>query len=578
MRRVLLALLLLIVAMRAPSAAAELQLDPTRGSGSVREASSVLRDPTGGWTLRDVIARHAEFRPAASLEPDVHAWFFAPSTIWFRLAPRATSPGPWYLHAGSALDRAEMYFVRPSGDVTRIEFGTLVPYNQRALPAISNEIELPQGATREGTLYFKVVTREDAFGGFSIRPVAWEATTGRVLADQRLLPELIIIGLIGGLALFNGMLGLVLRERMYYWYAAAAGCFALLEFITTGAAWRWLWPNGSVLFDVAVYPAYLAYLALMLAFADALLELRTTQRWLWRAIVGIFVCGALGDTAFVFVPNIFDRTNLIGVFEPASSGCLLSAVFVSGAIAWRRGCIGAKPFAIAYAGVLVGILIGTLGNGVVLASTVWTNAAPALGVAWEAVFLGLALAERIDRLRGERDVLKVEALVDALTGIANRRDFDRRLAEEWRRGLRGRTPVATILIDVDFFKSYNDQYGHVAGDRALKLVAGVLTSSSRRPDDFVARYGGEEFVVLLPYCSVADAVDVADTLRTKVQALAITHAANPSGRLTISAGAACAVPTLGTTAEELVAAADRALYVAKRTGRNRVSEAAALIA
>jgi diguanylate cyclase (GGDEF)-like protein len=264
--------------------------------------------------------------------------------------------------------------------------------------------------------------------------------------------------------------------------------------------------------------------------------------------------------------------------DPVSSGSLLSAVFVSGAIGWRRGYIGAKPFTVAYAGVLVGILVGTLCNGLVFPGNDWTNAAPPLGVAWEAVFLALALAERIDRLRGERDVLKVEALVDALTGIANRRDFDRRLAEEWRRGLRGRTPVATILIDVDFFKSYNDQYGHVAGDGALKLVAGILTSSSRRSDDFVARYGGEEFVLLLPYCDVADAVDVADALRRKVQALAIAHAANPSGRLTISAGAAGAVPTIGTTAEELVAAADRALYVAKRTGRNRVSEATALIA
>jgi len=578
MRRILLALTLLLVGMRTPSIAAELQLDPKLGSGTVLEASSVLRDPTGRWTLGDVIARHAAFAPATSLVPDLHAWFYAPSTLWFRLAPRATSAGPWYLHTTVAVDRAEMYFVPPTGEVARVAFGTLVPYNERQLPATMNEIALPERATREGTLYLKVVTREDAFGGFSIRPVAWEATTGRVLADQRLLPELIIIGLIGGLALFNGLFGLTLRERIYYWYAAAAGCFTLLEFITTGAAWRWLWPNGSVLFDVAVYPAYLCYLALMLAFADAFLELRTTQRALWRAIVGIFVCGALGDTAFIFVPNIFDRTNLIGVFEPLSSGCLLSAVFASGAIAWRRGCVGARPFTFAYSGVLGGILVGTLGNGLILPSNAWTNAAPALGVAWEAVFLALALAERIDRLRGERDTLKVEALVDALTGVANRRAFDRRLSEEWRRGLRGRTPVAAVLIDIDFFKSYNDEYGHVAGDRALKLVAGTLTSSSSRAEDFIARYGGEEFVVLLPYCSVADAADIADSMRAMVQALAITHAANPSGRLTISAGVACAVPTVGTTAEELVAAADRALYAAKRAGRNRVSEAIALVA
>ena len=494
------------------------------------------------------------------------------------MKPRASPIGPWYLHASPALDAAEMFYVSRDGRVTRTPFGTLVPYSRRQLLSYSDAIELPRMATREGTLYLRVVTREDLFGGFSIRPAAWEATTGRALSESRLLPELVVLGLIGGLALYNALLGFVLRERIYFWYAAATGCFTLLEFITTGAAWRWLWPNASVLFDVAVYPAYLCYLALMLLFARDFLNLQATQRTLWRAILVLFCCGAVVDTAFIVAPNLFDRANITGVFDPICSGLLLSVVLWSGIVAWRRGYVGAGAYTLAYAGVLCGIVVGTLGNGRILPSNGLTNVAPALGVAWEAVFLALALAERIRRLRGERDALEVEALADALTGIANRRAFDRRLAGEWRRGMRGRTQLAIIMIDVDYFKSYNDAYGHLAGDAALQSVARAITGSVRRADDFVARYGGEEFAVLLPYSSMKAAVEVADTIRAAVASLGLAHAGNPTGRLTVSAGTSVSVPAEDFDSEDIVRAADDALYVAKRTGRNRVATSATLVA
>jgi diguanylate cyclase (GGDEF)-like protein len=578
LRRILLALTLLLISATVSAGAADLQLDPRSGSSDAENASMFLRDPTGRLTLRDVIALHAAFRAAPSLVPDVRAWALAPSTLWFRLEPRSAVPGPWFLHASPAVDSAEMYYVARDGRVARTSFGTLVPYNRRQLPEYSNVLELPARATLEGALYLRVVTREDELGGYSIRPAAWEATTGHTLAENRLLPELVILGIIGGLALFNALLGLRLRERIYYWYAAATGCFTLLEFMTTGAAWRWLWPNASVLFDVVVYPAYLCYFALMLLFARDFLNLPSTQRALWRAMLVIFCFGALVDTTFMVAPNLFDRTNLTGFFDPICSGLLLGAVLSSGVIAWRRAYVGAAPYTIAYAGVLCGILIGTLGNGRLLPSNGWTNVAPALGVAWEALFLALALAERIRLLRGERDALEVEALVDALTGIPNRRALDRRLAYEWRRGVRGHTQLATIMIDVDLFKNYNDAHGHVAGDAALKLVASCIEASVRRTDDFVARYGGEEFVVLLPYCTPSDAVAIADTIRAAVQSLGIAHPENASGRLTVSAGVAVASPSDETASEAIVIAADRALYVAKRTGRNCVAESETLVA
>ena len=167
-------------------------------------------------------------------------------------------------------------------------------------------------------------------------------------------------------------------------------------------------------------------------------------------------------------------------------------------------------------------------------------------------------------------------LIDGLTGVANRRHFDHVLETEWRRAQRLRAPIAVVLIDVDHFKAFNDLYGHAAGDDCLRRVASALADLARRSSDLVARYGGEEFGVVLPATDLAAAVALAEQARAGIEALGIEHGGDPDrGRLTISAGLACGVPELGAAPSSLLAAADAALYVAKRSGRNRVEVAAA---
>ncbi len=572
------ALGLVLLWLVAPSAASELRLDAAIGSAGAEPASEVFRDPTGRLTLGDILGRRSAFVPAASLVPDLRAWAFAPSTLWFKLRPRAAEPGPWYLHTTYFVDRAEMYFVAADGHVERTPFGMLIPFAQRQLPTYSNTIVLPEKATREGTLYLRIVTDQDAFGGFTIRPAVWEAVIGRSIGEERLLPQLVIIGIVGALALFNLVLGLMLKERIYFWYAAATGSFALNEIVFCGAAWRWLWPNASLSFTLAAYVSFLLYFACVLWFARAYLDLSTTQRTLWRALVSVYALGALAEIACALVPNIVDDAGVSPFVDIGFSGSLLLGIFWGGVVAARRGYLGGRSYCIAFAGVVIGLLVGSLGSTKWFPEDSLTDAAPGIGVAWEAIVFALALADRISRLRSERDQFEAEALVDGLTGIANRRAFDKRVEEEWRRGTRGGTQLATVLIDVDFFKSYDDQYGHLAGDRALKLVAVAIARSVCRPDDYVARYGGEEFIVLLPYCSATDAVRVADVIRAAVQSLDIRHDVSASGRLTVSAGASSVVPSEAAAPEQMIAAADRALYLAKRGGRNRVAECETLVA
>ena len=159
---------------------------------------------------------------------------------------------------------------------------------------------------------------------------------------------------------------------------------------------------------------------------------------------------------------------------------------------------------------------------------------------------------------------------DGLTGIANRRYFDTYLLTEVKRASRERQPLSLILADVDYFKAFNDCYGHQAGDDCLRRVASALKAVGRRPADLAARYGGEEFAMVLPATAMEGAVDLAKSLARAIDALAIPHVrSGVSTNLTLSQGIASLIPVHDTKSETIIEFADQALYQAKQQGRNR---------
>lgn len=180
------------------------------------------------------------------------------------------------------------------------------------------------------------------------------------------------------------------------------------------------------------------------------------------------------------------------------------------------------------------------------------------------------VAARTAELELANSELAKRSNTDGLTGVANRRHFDETLAQEVARARRLKEPVALIMLDVDHFKKFNDRYGHLAGDSCLIRVAGVIDASVRRPGDLTARYGGEEFAIVAASCDGEDALTLAETLRGRIEQLAITHAASPAGVVTASLGVAVLVPDDSNGAARLIAMADKALYRAKGNGRNRV--------
>jgi diguanylate cyclase (GGDEF)-like protein len=230
-------------------------------------------------------------------------------------------------------------------------------------------------------------------------------------------------------------------------------------------------------------------------------------------------------------------------------------------------------------------LIGVAGLAVEDIYAGWLPKAAAIGVAL--IVLGAASAvlcvlftrtilrrEAAEaEIRATADRLEIMAATDALTQLANRRAFDTALDAEWRRTIRGGAAISLLLLDADHFKLFNDRYGHPMGDTVLCGIASCIRDNLRRPGDLGSRVGGEEFAVLLPETGLPGALTIAEAIRSALAALEIPHADNPGGRVTVSIGAAVLRPSIGDTAATLVALADKALYEAKRNGRNRVMAA-----
>lgn len=183
-------------------------------------------------------------------------------------------------------------------------------------------------------------------------------------------------------------------------------------------------------------------------------------------------------------------------------------------------------------------------------------------------------ADLVAELKAVSEHLRLTSRLDGLTGIANRAHLDDSLARAWRRCHRARAPLSLILVDVDYFKQFNDHYGHQLGDQCLQEVAGLLAEVLRREDDLAARYGGEEFALLLPCTSQQGAIQIAEQVRGALRALGIPHHKSlVSGRVSCSFGVATLVPDQSLSIAELIQKADAALYQAKHNGRDRIEVA-----
>ena len=190
---------------------------------------------------------------------------------------------------------------------------------------------------------------------------------------------------------------------------------------------------------------------------------------------------------------------------------------------------------------------------------------------FETLRLKYEMEQVAEQLKDSNEKLEQLSLLDSLTHLNNRRYFDMQMDKEWRRAQRHQEVISLLMIDIDYFKLYNDRYGHAAGDKCLQSVATVLKAALHRPTDIIARFGGEEFVVLLPGVDQSGAEKIARVMKTLLWQAAIAHEASPvSDYVTMSIGVASVVPQADTAPLCLLKVADLALYQAKHKGRDRI--------
>jgi diguanylate cyclase (GGDEF)-like protein len=264
----------------------------------------------------------------------------------------------------------------------------------------------------------------------------------------------------------------------------------------------------------------------------------------------------------------------------------LTGLGAAGATAYSPVRAASVPFALltvlplsarfVYEGTAIHVIIGALGIlylGLLLrvGSAMRRISTAALVAQFENQFLAKKASAISAELVQKTELLEELVRLDGLTQIPNRRQFDEVYDREWRRAARAAAPISILMADIDHFKLYNDNYGHLAGDDCLKAVASTLAESLQRATDLVARYGGEEFVVVLGESDLAEAEETAERLRKRVADVAMPHADSvTASHVTISIGVATTVPGKDSEKELLIAAADDALYEAKEAGRNRV--------
>ncbi|MEN9539055.1 MAG: hypothetical protein RLZZ126_1290 [Pseudomonadota bacterium] len=587
-----------------------LDADRTSAAKSLTAHFDVLEDPQRLLGLADVTGAQAgRFRPS-NASGEALSFAFTRSAVWLRVALRNDSDLPLerFLEISypllAKLDMHAVSFGMQAGGSSHVAQQHHVGYQRSfaARPHASRFFVFPLVIPPRD--HQVVYLRVETVNSLSVPAKLWEPAAFHANEREDYFLQAIYIGIVLTIVLYNLMLFSALRDTSFLVYTGFAVSVALAVLNLAGLSTQYLWPDVPKLTEIGVNVfAALGSVALLL-FTRSILGTRQNLPRTDRAMTVLLV---LNVVFFLALPVWFHAlAPAFGVLNAVGAAFLLGVGLLA---TWRRQP-GAVFFVVAFAAMLVAIVLSQMRNLGFLPTNFFTLQFTQIGSALEMLLLAFALADRYNRMRLERtqaqaqvlaaqaelvDSLKrseqdLEARVatrtaelqvlnqrleslsvtDSLTGLANRRQFDAVLVSEWTRAMRSGKPLSVGMLDVDWFKRYNDHYGHQAGDECLRQVAQVLSNCVARTGDLVARYGGEEFVFIAPATGEENAMHMARKISLGMEGAAIRHDLVPAGHVTVSIGVATLHPDTPASAEDLLKAADRALYAAKQQGRSQV--------
>lgn len=459
----------------------------------------------------------------------------------------------------SWLDKIDIYFLQENKLINSYHIGDSLVFSQRPLKHrfFVTDHHFEYGET---TILIRIESIDTM-----VLPIYLMSSEN--IADRQTLQGYsygFFYGVILALIAYNFMLYIGLKSNAYLFYSIYLLFFLILNVSYTGHGYQWLWPEspGWQQWSNPILMTACSVSALIFAlhFLDTKIALPRIYHiviWscvafstllLFSAFAGSFVIALLVSLTFIFLT--------------------FSLMAILGIISLRVGNRFAKYYLLAS--------ICTICGGAVTSIAIWgfipfnllTYHATEIGMMADAILLALALAERFNINQNEKLVAEKMAGIDALTDLNNRRSFYKLVKPIWALGLRNNSHASVMMIDIDNFKSLNDNYGHALGDQVLVLFAENLQKEARS-GDILARWGGEEFLVFLPETKLADAVTIANRLRKKISVIQFTTAKGEELAFTASFGVAH-TDNINVSLDELIHLADQQLYNAKRQGRNCV--------
>lgn len=536
---------------------------------------------------------------------------YGEQVYWFRVAlENATSKeANTFLEIGyPVLDHIEVYVGPESRGENALVLGDKQPFYDRPILHRNFVLPITLAASEKTEVYLRVKTTSS----MQVPLTLWNQDAFYSVEQSRSMFEGLYYGIVLVMILYHVFVFLAVGEKSFLYYVAFLASMPLFLSSLHGVAFQYLWPEATWWNDQAI----IVFLSLLVVSGSFFTLEFINVSWehhprLKRWTLGIVVAAGVMAVAGLFVPY---KYMILPTIIVAVIGC--STLLVLSIVRWVKKDPAARYYTFAWVFLLFGGIVLAMNKFTMLPRNLLTENATQVGSALGVILLSIAMADRLNKdkkrvLEAQQGLLKEErkarmaqtktleiqreanvlleervrertrdlerlneqllelSSTDALTELKNRGHFDRVFQSAVVHAYRYQEPLSILVLDIDHFKQFNDNHGHLVGDDCLKMVAQCVRESVTRPQDMAARYGGEEFVVLLPNTPHKGALDVAERIRKAVAAMAFPLSGQTL-HLTVSVGVCTELPASAGATEELFSRADDALYQAKANGRNCV--------
>ena len=529
---------------------------------------------------------------------------FSEESYWisFTLTGETLSEFEWFLELGyPAIDLYKIYIPDKSGQYVIKQIGDRVPFANWDVPFFKPTIPMGQELPIDKPVYINI--RTTGVVNIAIALLYSPQFQEHIASINMGLG--IYYGIMIALVIFNLFVYLSVRDTNYLLYVCFILSYTIAQFTYNGLGYQYLWPSGNWFANFS-YTFFLSILHIfMILFVQSFFQIKKCL-----PKVNLFLNCLIGIFTFTSVSNLFFSMKIVST-ATAFSG-LITAFFIcfTAVYSFLKGVRSARFFILSWGIFIVGfvtIIFKVLG---IFPHNFFTEYSIQIGSAIQGLLLSLALADRINILKKEKEIAQIKALdetkksetiktqflqkaeklveqrthellkaknkleklarIDSLTSLYNRRVFDEVYEKEFSLAQRTGNDFSLLIIDIDFFKKFNDRYGHKKGDECLQAISSCMQKNAQRVTDTLARYGGEEFAVIMTDTNTENALIIAERIRKGVEELSIPHEDYAFGKVTISLGLASLSRGIEISHAQLFEKADNALYKAKEAGRNKI--------